>query len=91
MEYKPLYFPMLHLLTEDQEFWMSYEDLRKRFSMLDRTRLFDDDWTVVQQWTALDIGWVTGYLTTKFLVEITQGGPTVFVLSQVGYLFNPVL
>jgi len=28
------------------------------------------------------VAWVTGYLTTKFSVEIKKGGPTVFVLSQ---------
>lgn len=61
---------------------MSYEDLCKRFSLLDRTRLFDNEWTVVQSWTSVNVAWVTGYLNTKFIVEIKKAGPTVFVLCQ---------
>jgi hypothetical protein len=63
---------------------MSYNDLLKRFDLLDRTRLFDQEWTVVQHWTSVSVAWVTGYLNTKFSVEIKKAGPTVFVLCQVG-------
>lgn len=69
--------------ADDGIFWMSYDDLRKRFDLLDRTRLFDKDWTVVQHWASVSVAWVTGYLNTKFLVEIKKAGPTVFVLCQV--------
>jgi hypothetical protein len=72
-----------HRFGDDGEFWMSYDDLRSKFDMLDRTRLFDHEWTVVQQWTSVNVSWVSGYLNTKFLVEIKKAGPTVFVLSQV--------
>lgn len=68
---------------DDGVFWMAYDDLQSRFQMLDRTRLFDKHWTVVQLWTSVSVAWVTGYLNTKFLVEIKKAGPTVFVLSQV--------
>lgn len=71
----------------DGLFWMSYEDLRKRFDLLDRTRLFDHNWTVVQHWTSVSVAWVTGYLNTKFVVEIKKAGPTVFVLCQVKFIF----
>ncbi|KAF2503244.1 cysteine proteinase [Lophium mytilinum] len=82
-EWTPYWMKKLdYQFGDDGMFWMSYDDLRSRFDILDRTRLFSEDWTVVQQWTSLSIGWVTGYLNTKFLVEIKQGGPTVFVLSQ---------
>ncbi|KAH7128524.1 hypothetical protein B0J11DRAFT_431772 [Dendryphion nanum] len=67
---------------DDGLFWMSYEDMQKRFDVLDRTRLFDKNWTVVQLWTSVSVAWVTGYLTTKFVVDIKKAGPTVFVLSQ---------
>jgi hypothetical protein len=72
-----------HTFGDDGIFWMSYDDLRRRFDLLDRTRLFDEEWTVVQRWTSVSASWVTGYLTTKFLVEIKKEGPTVFVLCQV--------
>ena len=70
---------------DDGVFWMSYNDLLSRFDILDRTRLFDQQWTVVQTWTSVSVAWVTGYLNTKFLVEIKKAGPTVFVLAQVGF------
>lgn len=49
-----------------------------------RTRLFDEKWTVVQQWTSVNISWLTGYLQTKFLLEIKKSGKAVIVLTQVG-------
>jgi hypothetical protein len=72
---------------------MAYEDMLSTFKFLHRTRLFDERWTVVQHWTSVNVGWVTGYLQTKFLVEIKKAGPVVFVLCQVccfsrGFLFR---
>jgi hypothetical protein len=52
------------------------------FLFLHRTRLFDEKWTIVQQWTSVNIGWVSGYLNTKFLVEVKKAGMVVFVLTQ---------
>lgn len=82
-EWTPYWLQKLdHRFGDDGLFWMSYDDLTKRFELLDRTRLFDNAWTVVQSWTSLSVAWVTGYLNTKFVVEIKKGGPTVFVLCQ---------
>ena len=61
---------------------MAYEDLTRVFMFLHRTRLFGDEWTVVQQWTNVNISYVTGYQQTKFVVEIKKGGNVVFVLTQ---------
>ena len=57
---------------------MLYDGLRSKFDILDRTRLFDYEWALVQQWTSVNVSWATGYLNTKF-----QVGLTVFVFSQV--------
>ena len=60
---------------------MLYDGLRCKFDILDRTRLFDHEWTLVQQWTSVNVSWVTGYLNTKFQVEIKKASLTVFVFS----------
>ena len=86
-EWTPYWMEKLNYrFADDGLFWMSYDDLQKRFRSLDRTRLFDADWTVVSQWTSTPVAWMTGYLSTKFVVEIKKGGPTVFVLCQVRQL-----
>jgi hypothetical protein len=88
-EWTPYWMKKLdHKFGDDGLFWMSFEDLLKRFDLLDRTRLFNHDWTVVQQWTSVSVAWVTGYLNTKFSVEIKKAGPTVFVLCQVSGNFK---
>ncbi|KAF2127810.1 cysteine proteinase [Dothidotthia symphoricarpi CBS 119687] len=82
-EWTPYWMKKLgHEFGDDGLFWMSYADLLSRFDLLDRTRLFNEEWTVVQRWTSLSVAWVTGYLNTKFSVEIKKAGPTVFVLCQ---------
>jgi hypothetical protein len=74
---------MNHTFGDDGIFWMSYEDMLETFLFLHRTRLFDEKWTVIQQWTSVNISWVTGYLQTKFLIEVTKSGTVVIVLTQV--------
>ncbi|KAI8941511.1 hypothetical protein NX059_002727 [Plenodomus lindquistii] len=82
-EWTPYWMTKLdHKFGNDGLFWMAYQDMLTRFNILDRTRLFDSDWTVVQHWTSVSVAWVTGYLNTKFSVEIKKAGPTVFVLCQ---------
>lgn len=61
---------------------MLYDGLRSKFDILDRTRLFDHERTLVQQWTSVNVSWVTGYLNTKFQVEIKKASPTMLVFSQ---------
>lgn len=91
-EWTPYWLEKLgHKFGDDGLFWMSYDDLLKRFDLLDRTRLFNEQWTVVQRWTSVSVAWVTGYLNMKFSVEIKKAGPTVFVLCQVSATSYPTL
>lgn len=64
-------------------FWISYEDLLQKYSNFERTRLFGDEWSVVQQWTTVNVPWSADYNETKFEIELKQSGPVVIVLSQV--------
>ncbi|RAR11821.1 cysteine proteinase [Stemphylium lycopersici] len=82
-EWTPYWLEKLdYKFGDDGLFWMSYDEILKRFDLLDRTRIFDEQWTVVQRWTSVSVAWVTGYLNVKFSVEIKKAGPTVFVLCQ---------
>lgn len=82
-EWTPYWMKKLnHRFGDDGMFWISYEDLLQRFSTLDRTRLFDQEWVIAQKWTTVNVSWITGYSSTKFSVEIKKAGQVVFVLSQ---------
>ncbi|KAK0717300.1 hypothetical protein B0T26DRAFT_646798 [Lasiosphaeria miniovina] len=70
----------------DGVFWMTYQDMLLTFTNLYRTRLFDDQWTVTQEWTSVSVAWLTGYLQQKFVVEVKKSGTVVFVLQQVSKL-----
>ncbi|KAH6885761.1 hypothetical protein B0T10DRAFT_83787 [Thelonectria olida] len=71
-----------HKFGDDGVFWMTYDDLLSNFKWIYRTRLFDQRWTVVQEWTSLRVSWLTGYLKKKFIVEVKEAGMVVIVLSQ---------
>ncbi|KAK0706970.1 hypothetical protein B0T26DRAFT_481557 [Lasiosphaeria miniovina] len=82
-EWTPYWLKKLnHKFGDDGIFWMSYKDVLETFMFLHRTRLFDEKWTVVQQWTSVNVGWVSGYLNTKFIIEVKKSGTVVVVLTQ---------
>ncbi|KAK3985790.1 cysteine proteinase [Cladorrhinum sp. PSN332] len=82
-EWTPYWLKKLdHRFGDDGVFWMSYRDMLETFLFIHRTRIFDDKWTVVQQWASLNVGWVVGYLNTKFVIEVKKAGTMVIVLSQ---------
>lgn len=72
-----------HRFGDDGAFWMSYEDLLKKYQIFDRTRLFTDDWKVTQQWTSVNVPWSLDYNDTKFSFTLEKKAPVVIVLSQV--------
>ncbi|KAL4965201.1 calpain-like protein [Aspergillus stella-maris] len=71
-----------HKFGNDGFFWISYEDLLKKYQHFDRTRLIGPEWTITQQWTSLNVPWSADYHTTKFKLDVTKAGPVVLVLSQ---------
>ncbi|GKU17013.1 unnamed protein product [Fusarium langsethiae] len=71
-----------HKFGSDSVFWISYEDLIRKYSHFDRTRLFRDrDWRCCQRWIGVDVPWKAAY-HEKFHIKVTQDTPLVLVLSQ---------
>ncbi|KAK4189912.1 cysteine proteinase [Podospora australis] len=82
-EWTPYWFKKLdHKFGDDGVFWMSYQDMLETFMFMDRTRLYDEKWTIVQQWASVNVGWVAGFLNTKFIIDVKKAGTVVVVLSQ---------
>lgn len=72
-----------HRFGNDGAFWISYDDLLKKYQTFDRTRLFSPEWKITQQWTSLEVPWTVDYHSTKFSFTIQKTAPVVIVLSQV--------
>ncbi|KAI6362064.1 hypothetical protein MCOR25_006299 [Pyricularia grisea] len=71
-----------HSFGSDSVFWITYDDLLRKFQHVDRTRLFSDpDWRVSQRWIGVDVPWRAQY-HEKFHVKLTRDSPLVLVLSQ---------
>ncbi|KAK2614654.1 hypothetical protein N8I77_001460 [Diaporthe amygdali] len=82
-EWTPYWMAKLdHRFKNDGIFWMEYSDMLATFKYIYRTRLFDENWTVIQQWASCSVSWVTGYLRTKFLLDVKKAGMVVIVLAQ---------
>lgn len=71
-----------HRFGDDGAFWISYEDLLRKYQAFDRTRLFGPDWKVASIWTTLSVPWTLEYHDTKFSFTLPKSGPVVMVLSQ---------
>jgi hypothetical protein len=63
-------------------FWISYEDLLKKYQHFDRTRIFGPEWHITQQWTSVHVPWSADYHSTKFSLTLQKESPIVIVLSQ---------
>lgn len=71
-----------HQFGSDSVFWISYEDLLRKYQHFDRTRLFrDPDWRCCQRWIGVDVAWKPQY-HEKFHIKLTRESPLVLVLSQ---------
>ena len=74
-----------HKFGDDGVFWIKFEDMLKEFPRVHRTRLFGKEWHITQQWTRVQVSWVTGYQKSKFVIKVPEAGPVVIVLSQVRF------
>lgn len=71
-----------HRFGDDGNFWISYDDLLRKYQAFDRTRLFGPEWKVTSLWTTLSIPWTLDYHETYFAFTLAKTGPVVIVLSQ---------
>ncbi|KAL8383223.1 hypothetical protein RB595_006800 [Gaeumannomyces hyphopodioides] len=71
-----------HSFGSDSVFWITYDDMLRKFQHIDRTRLFrEDGWRCSQRWIGVDVPWRAQW-HEKFHVRLTRDSPLVFVLSQ---------
>ncbi|RYP44149.1 hypothetical protein DL768_009358 [Monosporascus sp. mg162] len=71
-----------HRFGDDGAFWISYNDLLRKYQVFDRTRLFGPEWKVTSLWTTVSVPWTLDYLGTHFTLTLAKTGPVVLVLSQ---------
>ncbi|RYO77665.1 hypothetical protein DL762_005728 [Monosporascus cannonballus] len=71
-----------HRFGDDGAFWISYNDLLRKYQVFDRTRLFGPEWKVASLWTTVSVPWTLDYLDTHFTLTLAKPGPVVLVLSQ---------
>ncbi|KAI0446932.1 hypothetical protein F4803DRAFT_501696 [Xylaria telfairii] len=71
-----------HRFGDDGNFWISYEDLLRKYQAFDRTRLFGPDWKITSIWTTISVPWTLDYHDTHFTFSLAKTGPVVLVLSQ---------
>ncbi|KAK5629104.1 hypothetical protein RRF57_004819 [Xylaria bambusicola] len=71
-----------HRFGDDGNFWISYEDLLRKYQAFDRTRLFGPEWKVTSTWTTVSVPWTLDYHDTYFEFSLAKTSPVVLVLSQ---------
>ena len=72
-----------HKFGDDGVFWISYEDMLRKYKYLDRTRIFGPEWRVAQQWTSVQVPWnTTDYQQTRFQIDVPEKTEAVVVFSQ---------
>lgn len=71
-----------HKFGSDSVFWISFEDMVHKYSLIERTRLFrEGDWRCCQRWIGVDVPWKPEY-HEKFQIKLTQDSPLILTLSQ---------
>ncbi|KAH7413026.1 hypothetical protein BKA64DRAFT_703135 [Cadophora sp. MPI-SDFR-AT-0126] len=83
-EFTPeLQIELNHKFGSDSVFWISYQDLLRKYQHFDRTRLFMDcpDWRITQKWISVDVPWKAEF-EQKYRIILKKESPVVLVLSQ---------
>ena len=72
-----------HKFGSDSVFWISYQDLLRKYQHFDRTRLFMDspDWRLTQKWISVEVPWKAEF-EQKFRIVLKKDSPVVLVLGQ---------
>jgi hypothetical protein len=72
-----------HKFGNDSVFWISYQDLLRKYQHFDRTRLFRDspEWRITQKWISVEVPWKSEF-EQKFVISLKKESPVVLVLSQ---------
>lgn len=72
-----------HKSGSDSVFWISYQDLLRKYQHFDRTRLFMDcpDWRITQKWISVEVPWKAEF-EQKYRIVLKKESPVVLVLSQ---------
>ncbi|QSZ29293.1 hypothetical protein DSL72_003806 [Monilinia vaccinii-corymbosi] len=77
-----------HKFGNDSVFWISYQDLLRKYQHFDRTRLFMDspDWRLTQEWISVEVPWRSEF-EQKFMIILKRESPIVLVMSQLDYRY----
>lgn len=71
-----------HKFGSDSVFWISFEDMIDKYTLIDRTRLFQDpDWRCCQRWIGVDVPWKPDY-HEKFQIKLKTDSPLILKLTQ---------
>jgi hypothetical protein len=77
------HYGLHHRLTQQQVFWVTLDNFLRYFDSIQRTRLFDETWTLTQQWTSVSVpAGAVSYMDTSFRINLPHPGPVVIVLAQ---------
>ena len=73
-----------HTDSDDGVFWISYQDMLRRYPLIYRVRLFDRLWTVAQQWTTVTVPMlVSDTYGKEFEMSLQKDTRVVVVLAQI--------
>ncbi|RAL63562.1 hypothetical protein DID88_003606 [Monilinia fructigena] len=77
-----------HKFGNDSVFWISYQDLLRKYQHFERTRLFMDspDWRLTQEWISVEVPWRSEF-EQKFMIILKNESPIVLVMSQLDYRY----